>query len=123
MSAAPPRTAPLVLDMLDDTRVSFRFALNPATQLGDEINALIGSFKKLAAASQTGERVVADPLQYRFQDDSLSVSMECNPNIFPNAFNARVYIVVDDGNVRVSSQTLLTRLIDNVKAYKASMSV
>ncbi len=121
-TAQPVRTAPMVLDMADDTRVSFRFGFEPATQLGKEINALLSSFKEIATSAKTGKKVIADSLEYTYQDDSLGVSVECNPNIFPNAFNAKVYVVVDDGNVRVASQAQLTKLIENVKSFKASMT-
>ena len=124
MSMAPSQSvsAPLVLNLADDTRLSFRFGLEQATALGEQVNALIMSFKATASAAKHGERVVGESLDFHYQDDSLHVSVECNPNLFPNAFSAKVYIVIDDGNIRVSSQALLTQLIDNVKAYKAQLS-
>lgn len=45
--------------------------------------------------------------------------LECNPNLFQNAMSAKVYVSVDDGMMKVSSEIMLTRLVDNLKSYKA----
>jgi hypothetical protein len=108
--------------MADDTRLMFRFSLEAATQLGEQINELIGSFKAIAESAKEGKRSIQKSLDFCHEENSLIVSIECNPNVFPNAFNAKVYVTVDDGIVKVSSQAMLTRLIDNVKAYKITMS-
>lgn len=123
MSAPPPvRTAPMMLDMADDTRLSFRFGAEPVAQLAKEINALLLAFKEITSSASAGKKVIADPLDYMYQDNSLRVSVECNPNLFANAFNAKAYVVVDDGNVRVASTANLTTLVENVKTFKASVS-
>lgn len=114
--------SPLTLDMADDTRLTFRFSLPAATVLGDEINDLVGAFKTIKTAAAEGKRVLAKSLEFMHESDGLKVEVECNPNVYPDAFTAKVYVVVDDGCVKVSSQALLTRVIDNVKAYKAAMS-
>lgn len=113
---------PLSLDMADDTRLSFRFSLDAAVELGNEINELVASFKKITKSAKEGKRVIENSLEYRYNDGSLKVDVECNPNVYPDPFTAQVYVVVDDGTIKVSSQALLTRLIDNVKAYKAALS-
>jgi hypothetical protein len=114
--------SPLSIDMADDTRLMFRFSLEAATQLGEQVNELIASFKAIAESAKEGKRSLQKSLDYRHEENCLTVKIECNPNVFPNAFNAKVYITVDDGVVKVSSQAMLTRLIDNVKAYKSTMS-
>jgi hypothetical protein len=114
--------SPISIDMADDTRLMFRFSLEAATQLGEQINELIGSFKAIAESAKEGKRSLQKSLDFCHEENSLIVNIECNPNVFPNAFNAKVYVTVDDGIVKVSSQAMLTRLIDNVKAYKITMS-
>jgi hypothetical protein len=113
---------PITLDMADDTRLSFRFSLVDATELGERINDLVRAFKTIKTAADDGKRVKEKSLEFRCERDGLKVEVECNPNVFPDAFTAKVYVVVDDGSIKVSSEALLTRVIDNVKAYKALMS-
>jgi methionine-rich copper-binding protein CopC len=135
--AAPPRAraattrcrsdvahvhAPITLDMADDTRMSFRFSLAAATELGTGVNDLVAAFKRIKAAAADGKRSREESLEFTHQDADLKVQVECNPNLYPDAFTAKVYVVVDDGTVKVASQAMLTRVIDNVKAYKAAMS-
>jgi hypothetical protein len=113
---------PLSVDMADDTRLMFQFSLEAATALGDQINELIASFKAIAGSAKEGKRSIQKSLDYLYEDDKLRVQIECNPNVFPNAFNAKVYVTVDDGTIKVSSQAMLTQLIDNVKGYKSALS-
>jgi hypothetical protein len=108
--------------MADDTRLMFQFSLEAATTLGNQINELIASFKVIAASAKEGKRSIQKSLDYLYEDDKLRVQIECNPNVFPNAFNAKVYVTVDDGTIKVSSQAMLTQLIDNVKGYKTALS-
>lgn len=121
-TAQPVRTAPMVLEMADDTRLSFQFGAEPVTQLAKEINGLLRSFSEIAKSASSKKKIIADRLEYEYQSNSMNVSVECNPNLFPDAFSAKVYVVVDDGNVRVASQAQLTKLIENVKTYKASVT-
>lgn len=108
--------------MADDTRLSFQFGAEPVTQLAKEINGLLRSFSEIAKSASSKKKIIADRLEYEYQSNSMNVSVECNPNLFPDAFSAKVYVVVDDGNVRVASQAQLTKLIENVKTYKASVT-
>ncbi len=109
------------LDLADDTRLSVMFNATAATELADAINVLVRSFQAIAKGTKEGRRVIEPSLDYAFEVEGLRVKVECNPNLFPDAFSAKAYVVVDDGRVRVSSQALLTRLIDNVKAYKTAV--
>lgn len=107
--------------MADDTRLAFVFSLDAATRLGDGINGLVGEFKAIKAAAADGRRHIGQSLDYVHENDGMRVAVECNPNLAPDAFQSKVYVVVDDGKVKVSGQAMLTRIIDNVKAYKAAM--
>jgi hypothetical protein len=114
--------SPLTIDTADDTRLKFRFSLEAAQQLSVEVNELIAAFKAIAASAKEGKREIQKSLQYRHADDKLVVEIECNPNVFPDAFAAKAYIMVDDGVIRVSSQAMLTQLIENVRTYKNAMA-
>lgn len=114
--------SPMSLELADSTRVSLRFSLAAVTELGNQINELIEAFKRIAANAADGKRTRERSLEYRHADDKLVLEIECNPNIYPNAFNALVYIRIDDGTIKLTSQALLTKLVDNVKSYKAAMS-
>lgn len=107
----------MVLDMADDTRVSFRFTLDAVNDLARGVNKLLVAFKSLQK-----EKTKQDLLEYKHESDNLRVTVDCNPNIFPNAFSATAYVVVDNGTVRVSSSAQLTKLVDNIKAFKSAIS-
>ena len=53
--------------------------------------------------------------------DGVELAVECNPNIFPDAFKAEVFIQLKSETMEVSTQCLLPKLVEGVKAYKASL--
>ncbi len=116
---ATPATAPkLVLNMMDDTRISFTLGKDALKELMEELDHLIVVFKEAQAAKAKGERAVrVDAMEFMHEEEGLRFSVDCNPNLFENAFSATAYVMVDDGRVRVSSTAQLTRMIDNVKTY------
>lgn len=107
----------MVLDMADDTRVSFQFNSEAVNDLAKGVNNLLISFKALQK-----EKSKQELLEYQYESDSLRFTVDCNPNIFPNAFSATAYVTVDDGTVRVSSSAQLTKLVDNIKAFKSAVA-
>eukprot|EP00172_Hildenbrandia_rubra_P001491 Plantae.Rhodophyta-Hildenbrandia_rubra.ctg20522.p1 GENE.Plantae.Rhodophyta-Hildenbrandia_rubra.ctg20522~~Plantae.Rhodophyta-Hildenbrandia_rubra.ctg20522.p1 ORF type:complete len:174 (+),score=18.01 Plantae.Rhodophyta-Hildenbrandia_rubra.ctg20522:1265-1786(+) len=121
-STSPPViAAPLTLNLSDSTTLKLRFTPDAASKLSEHMNNLVKSFQKLQKATEEGRRrTKEDSLEYMYQsDDGLRLTLECNPNLFSTAFQAKVYVNIDDGNVSVSSEIMLTKLVDGIKTYKA----
>lgn len=124
MASASPRTsAPpvLTLNTGDDTTISVALPPSAVAPLGAALNSLLASFKAVAAAAAEGKRAKQPVMEFVHDEGGLRVAMECNPNLHQSAFKATVYVKVASGGVVVSTQSLLTRLVDNVKQFKAAV--
>lgn len=69
--------------------------------------------------SEGGKRAIQDTFSFSWSQGMTKLEMECNPNLFTNAFNAKVFVMFQDENVRVSSQAALPELIDTIKDFKS----
>lgn len=115
VSAAPT----LNLQLADDTTIQVQMSQKDAELAIAKVNTLVSSFQakaQAAAEGRRGERFA----EMDFTADGVSLHLECNPNLFPDAFTAQVYVSVSDGVLQVTSQCLLTQLIDALKAHKAT---
>ena len=121
-TSTPVQSTPMVLEMADDTRISFNFGAEPVKRLALEINDLLHTFNDIAASANDGKKLVGESLSYVHEEKNLRVTIDCNPNIYTDAFNAQAYVVVEDENMRVSSSAKLTKVIDSVKTFKASLN-
>lgn len=124
MASPSPRTsAPpmLTLNTGDDTTISVALPPSAVAPLGAALNSLLTSFKAVAAAAAEGKRAIQPVMEFVHDEGGLRVAMECNPNLHQSAFKASVYVKVTSGGVVVSAQSLLTRLVDNVKQFKAAV--
>lgn len=122
-SASPRTSAPAVLTLNtgDDTTITVALPPSAVAPLGTALNTLLASFKAVAAAAAEGKRAKQPVMEFLHDEGGLRVAMECNPNLHQSAFKATVYVKVSSGGVVVSSQSLLTRLVDNVKQFKAAV--
>lgn len=48
---------------------------------------------------------------------------QCNPNIYPDAVHAQVFVRVKNDVSEVTSQCQLSNLVDALKTYKATYKV
>lgn len=117
-TAAPPR---LTLNTGDNTTITVALPPSAVAPLGSALNTLLASFKAVAAAAAEGKRDKQPVMEFMHEEGGLRVAMECNPNLHQSAFKATVYVKVESGGVVVASQALLTRLVDNVKQFKAAV--
>lgn len=111
----------LTLNTGDDTTISVALPPSAVAPLGAALNSLLASFKAVAAAAAEGKRAKQPVMEFVHDEGGLRVAMECNPNLHQSAFKATVYVKVASGGVVVSTQSLLTRLVDNVKQFKAAV--
>lgn len=104
---------PLSINLVEGT-VSFRFSPESAKELKSAINELMNSLK--IVASSPAKTNPQPSMEYRFTGD-VFLEIFCNPNIWPSPFAAKVLITVRDDRIRLSTETELTRLIDDVNQY------
>jgi hypothetical protein len=64
--------------------------------------ALLQNLK--AAEGEVGKRPIQELFEFEWTDGTSHLRMEANPNLFTNAFNAKVFVMFEDGQMRMSSQ-------------------
>eukprot|EP00871_Galdieria_phlegrea_P006006 jgi/Galph1/893/GphlegSOOS_G5656.1 len=106
------------LQLQDDTQLTVLFTYPELCRLAEKINQLVLSFKKIAADRQ---KRIEPAFEYYFEYCGLFIRMECNPNLFSSAFQAKVYLHVYDEKMSIRSQTNLTSLIDHIKKLKGQV--
>ncbi|BAQ61321.1 hypothetical protein GM3708_1727 [Geminocystis sp. NIES-3708] len=97
--------------------VSFNFSLDAAEKLKQEITLLMQSLKNLVLQAKLGGKPIPEkPMEYQHTGD-VFLEVFCNPNIYPNAFSAKVLVTVRDDRLRLTSEAELTRLIEDLEQY------
>jgi hypothetical protein len=108
----------LTLNLVEGS-VSFSFTPQAARDLQAEIAELMESLKAVAArasAGGAGKATRQKSMEYRHTGD-VFFEMECNPNIWPSPFAAKVLITVRDERIRLTTQAELTRTIEDLNQY------
>lgn len=108
----------LTLNLIDGS-VSFKFSPEAAQELKKEVASLMASLKAVAASATPGAGVKPvrhKSMEYRYTGD-IFLEIECNPNIWPSPFAAKVLLTVRDDRLRLTTQAELTRLIEDVNIY------
>ncbi len=57
-----------------------------------------------AAEGDGGKRPIQELFEFEWTDGTSRLRMEANPNLFTNAFNAKVFVMFEDEKMRMSSQ-------------------
>jgi hypothetical protein len=97
--------------------VSFRFELQAAENLRQEINNLMQSLKEITLQNNTGGKPSPKKtMEYQYTGD-IFLEIFCNPNIYPNPFAAKLLITLRDDRIRLTSEAELTRLIEDLEQY------
>lgn len=113
--------------MGDDSRLKIRFQKETFKELALKVNALLASFRVIKAANAAEDRKGPPPrepsLEFVTKDFNTHLEMECNPNIYPDAFHATVFVKVNNEVMEVSSQCQLSALVDSLKIYKQTYDV
>lgn len=99
---------------LESGSVSFSFNPAAAKELQAAIATLMESFK--VAAQQSGKPNPQPPLEYRYTGE-VFLEVFCNPNIWPSPFAAKMLITVRDDRIRLTTETDLTRVLEDVSQY------
>ncbi|MBE9205882.1 hypothetical protein IQ244_05005 [Nostoc sp. LEGE 06077] len=110
-------STPLTLNLVEGS-VSFSFSPQAALELKVAIDQLMQRLKTIAAkpAGGGGKVTPQPPLEYRHTGE-VFLEIFCNPNIWPTPFAAKVLLTVRDVTIRLTTETELTRLIEDINQY------
>lgn len=108
--------SPLRLNLTEGS-VSFNFTPEAARELQAAIGQLMTHLKAATSQPAGGSKSQPQPpMEYRYTGD-VFLEIFCNPNIWPTPFAAKVLITVRDDRIRLSTETELTRLLEDVNQY------
>ncbi|BAY16941.1 hypothetical protein NIES21_27750 [Anabaenopsis circularis NIES-21] len=110
-------STPLTLNLVEGS-VSFSFSAQAARELKAAIDQLMERLKAVAAKPAGGGAKITPqpPLEYRYTGE-VFLEIFCNPNIWPTPFAAKVLLTVRDVTIRLTTETELTRLIEDINQY------
>lgn len=100
---------------LPDGSVQASFSAPAAQALKTDLDGLIAQMK---AASTAGSprRQPMPPLEYRHSGD-VFLEVFCNPNLWASPFAAKVLITLRDDRIRITTETGLSQLYDDLTTY------
>jgi hypothetical protein len=121
-------TETLIIPMMDDTRIKIRFHPSQFQELATKTNELVSSFKALQTAEKMGKVGHKEPeMEFRHRSenngDVTKFEIECNPNIYPDALHAKLFLKVSTNSLEVTSECMVTAMIDALKGYKATYNL
>ena len=109
-------SVPLRLNLAEGS-VSFSFTPEAARELQAAIASLMSSLKLTAAQTSGGSKPQPQrPTEYQHTGD-VFLELFCNPNIWPSPFAAKVLITLRDDRIRLTTETELTRLNEDLAQY------
>lgn len=101
---------------LGEGSVSFSFTPEGARDLKAALAQLMESLKATASKPAGTKAAPQKSMEYRYTGD-VFLELFCNPNIWATPFAAKVLITLRDDRIRVTSETLLTQLNDDLNQY------
>ena len=102
---------------LGEGSVSCGFSPQAAQELQSQIAQLMQNIKAVAqATSGGGKRQAYKPMEYQYTGD-VFLEIFCNPNIYATPFAAKVLITLRDDRIRLTSETQLTSLVEDINIY------
>jgi hypothetical protein len=78
---------------------------------------LLDSLKTIAKQTvPTGKPFPQSVFEYR-QTDRIFLEIFCNPNLYPSPFAAKVLLTIRDAQLRLTIETELTQMIEDVNQF------
>jgi len=123
-AAVEAKSAPFSLTLADATSVRFPFSVDAANTLLVETDALMESFRALKEqnALPPNKRRPQKSLEYVGRAGDVRLMVDCNPNLFPDAMSARVYVSIQYHDMKMFTEGLLTVFISEVRNFVQSNS-
>jgi hypothetical protein len=108
--------APLVFNLASGS-VSCSLTETAARELQAKLNEIARTLKAKTAQTDPSRKPTPLPaIEYQYTGD-VFLEIFCNPNIWANVFVAKVSITLRDDRIRLSSETELTRIIEDVERF------
>lgn len=108
---------------LPNGSLSFDFGKEEAQQLHQALQGLLNHLKTAAAkpagtaAPKSTQKPTPLPaLDYKHRGD-LVLEVFCNPNIWPSPFAAKVLVTLKSDRVRLSSETELSQMLEDINQF------
>jgi hypothetical protein len=89
--------------------LAFGFTPAAARELRGAMDELLARLKNKGSGPQAN-------MEYQYTGE-VFLEMFCNPNIWPTPFTARVLVTLRDDRIRVSTETELTGVIQDLDLY------
>ncbi len=118
MTAFFPRSYPMsqaITLNLADGSLQFSFSVLAAQALKTDLDSLITQMKAASAAA-TPRRTPISAMEHRHSGD-VFLEVFCNPNLWASPFAARVLITLRDDRLRITTETGLSQLYDDLTTY------
>ncbi len=107
---------------LSQGSVSFRFSLDAATVLQQDLNQLVQRLKAIAIQVNQKERPQKQAsLEYRSTGD-VFLEVFCNPNLYASPYAAKVLLTIRDERIRLTTEAELNQLVTDLEEYLAQAS-
>ncbi|WP_396135738.1 hypothetical protein [Chamaesiphon sp. VAR_69_metabat_338] len=108
--------SPLIFNLASGS-VSCGFTATAARELQAKLNEIALTLKAKTAQTDLSRKPTPQPpIEYQYTGD-VFLEIFCNPNIWANVFVAKVSITLRDDRIRLSSETELTRIIEDVERF------
>lgn len=119
MSVIPPQRSELRIN-LNEGSVSCGFDPQAAQELQKQISRLMQDIKAVAQSTTGGgKRQAYKPMEYQYTGE-VFLEIFCNPNIYATPFAAKVLITLRDDRIRLTTETQLTTLVEDINSYLES---
>lgn len=105
---------PITLNLTDGS-VQFRFSLAAAQALKVDLDGLMAQMKTASTSSPT-RRSPLPAMEHHHSGDVL-LEVFCNPNLWASPFAAKVLITLRDDRIRITTETGLSQLYDDLTTY------
>lgn len=100
---------------LPDGSIQFSFSAAAAQALKTDLDGLMAHMKTASTAGSS-RRTPSPSLEHRHSGD-VFLEVFCNPNLWASPFAARVLLTLRDDRLRITTETGLSQLYDDLTSY------
>lgn len=100
---------------LGDGSLQFSFSASAAQALKADLDSTIAQMKAASVAGSP-RRAPATTMEHRYSGD-IFLEVFCNPNLWANPFAAKVLLTLRDDRLRITTETSLSQLYDDLTLY------
>lgn len=111
-----PRPVPKLTINLTDGSVVIAFTREAALRMQQELVQLTQAL----GSSRDRPKGSLPTLEYQYTGE-VFLEIFCNPNIWANAFSAKVLITLRDQQIRLTTEVELSRLLEDLGQYLAEL--